>query len=66
MVMQNGFGAKFTYQSACWTLGEVGHASYVCSREANLDTLKIVVINLSSRGLADRERELRNKPSVID
>jgi len=66
LVTQNGFGATFTYRSACWTLGEVGHPSYVCAREDRWDGLKIVLVRLSSRSPADRQRELANKPSVID
>lgn len=66
VVMQNGFGATLTYRSACWTLGEVGHPSYVCSREDRWDGLKIVLIKLTSRSSTDRQRELADKPSVID
>jgi hypothetical protein len=52
VVAQNAFGGMFTYRSACWTSGEVGHPSYVCAREDRWNGLKVVLIRLSNRTLA--------------
>jgi len=70
IIMQNGFGATFSYESAIWRLHDPTGEHYLFGREAPLEgadaATKIVLITLTSKNAAQHEKELQNKPSTID
>ncbi len=70
IIMQNGFGATFSYESAIWQLHDPTGEHYLYARETPLHsddlTLSTVLITLTSKNAAQHEKELESKPSTID
>lgn len=70
IIMQNGFGATFSYESAIWQLHDPTGEHYLFAREAPLKsadaTINIVLIALTSKNAAQHEKELESKPSTIE
>jgi len=70
IIMQNGFGATFSYESAIWQLHDPAGEHYLFAREAPLEsadaTVNIVLIALTSKNAAQHEKELEIKPSTIE
>jgi hypothetical protein len=67
IVMQNGFGATFSYRSASWMIGDPAHSEFVVATEHRLDDgLKVVLVSLSNRTENDHQKELAQRPSTID
>ena len=70
IIMQNGFGATFSYESAIWQLHDPAGEHYLYARETPLHsddvTLNIVLITLTSKNAAQHEKELEIKPSTIE
>jgi hypothetical protein len=70
IIMQNGFGATFSYESAIWQLHDPTGEHYLFAREAPLEnadaTINIVLIALTSKNAVQHEKELESKPSTIE
>src|SRR5207253_2297676 len=67
IIMQNGFGATFSYESAIWQLHDPAGEHFLFAREAPLEssdaTINIVLIALTSMNAALYVKELEIKTS---